>query len=234
MIRVSSNTHIKHCKRAQYKHASGSIQTSLTIVTVVVLCVLAYVCIKLEVVFSRDVTENYTSTVSAISHRRNNTTSKVSVFHSISVYNWFGITAIVPFPSLKYMYLSYTYTSIALDTRLLAQAYRPSQKELSSPGIQKLCRGLITHVQTDKTCLNEDRSSLTNTTNPPIARSPIEPSENIELYLPCSENKQIQMPTPVSTTELYYGPKQVPKNVSLNTHDLQINVGTCQSGQVDS
>ena len=39
--------------------------------------------------------------------------------------------------------LSYTYTSIALDTRLLAQAYRPSQIELSSPGIQKSSRGLI-------------------------------------------------------------------------------------------
>ena len=26
----------------------------------------------------------------------------------------------------------------------------------------------------------------------------------IELHLPCSENKQIRMPTPVSTTELYY------------------------------
>ena len=39
--------------------------------------------------------------------------------------------------------LSYTYTSIALDTRLLAQAYRPSQIELSSSGIQKSCRGLI-------------------------------------------------------------------------------------------
>ena len=39
--------------------------------------------------------------------------------------------------------LSYTYTSIALDTRLLAQAYQPCQIELSSPGIQKSCRGLI-------------------------------------------------------------------------------------------
>ena len=39
--------------------------------------------------------------------------------------------------------LSYTYTSIALDTRLLAQPYRPSQIELSSPAIQNLCRGLI-------------------------------------------------------------------------------------------
>ena len=39
--------------------------------------------------------------------------------------------------------LSYTYTSIALDARLLAQAYLPSQIELSSPGIQKSCRGLI-------------------------------------------------------------------------------------------
>ena len=39
--------------------------------------------------------------------------------------------------------LSYTYTSIALDTTLLAQAYQPSQIELSSPGIQKSCRGLI-------------------------------------------------------------------------------------------
>ena len=39
--------------------------------------------------------------------------------------------------------LSYTYTSIALDTRLLAQAYRPGQIELSSPGIQKSSRGLI-------------------------------------------------------------------------------------------
>ena len=39
--------------------------------------------------------------------------------------------------------LSYTYSSIALDTRLLAQAYRPSQIELSSPGIQKSCGGLI-------------------------------------------------------------------------------------------
>ena len=42
------------------------------------------------------------------------------------------------------------------------------------------------------------------------------------------------MPTPVSTTELYYSPKQASKNVSLNTHDLQININTCQSGQVDS
>ena len=32
---------------------------------------------------------------------------------------------------------------IALDTRLLAQVYRPSQIELSSPGIQKSSRGLI-------------------------------------------------------------------------------------------
>ena len=39
--------------------------------------------------------------------------------------------------------LSYTYTSIALDTRLLAQPYRPSQIELSSPVIQNSCRGLI-------------------------------------------------------------------------------------------
>ena len=39
--------------------------------------------------------------------------------------------------------LSYTYTCIALDTRILAQAYRPSQIELSSPGIQKSSRGLI-------------------------------------------------------------------------------------------
>ena len=39
--------------------------------------------------------------------------------------------------------LSYTYTSIALDTRLLAQPYRPSQIELSSPAIQNSCRGLI-------------------------------------------------------------------------------------------
>ena len=43
----------------------------------------------------------------------------------------------------EYLLLSYTYTSIALDTRLLAQTYRPSQIELSSPGIQKSCRGLI-------------------------------------------------------------------------------------------
>ena len=41
------------------------------------------------------------------------------------------------------MLLSYTYTSIALDTRLLTQVYRPSQIELSSPGIQKSSRGLI-------------------------------------------------------------------------------------------
>ena len=46
-------------------------------------------------------------------------------------------------PALVYFLLSYTYTSIALDARLLAQAYRPSQIELSSPGIQKSCRGLI-------------------------------------------------------------------------------------------
>ena len=39
--------------------------------------------------------------------------------------------------------LSHTYTSIALDTRLLAKAYQPSQKELSSPGNQKSSRGLI-------------------------------------------------------------------------------------------
>ena len=42
-----------------------------------------------------------------------------------------------------FIYLSYTYTSIALDTRLLAHTYQPSQIELSSPGIQKSCRGLI-------------------------------------------------------------------------------------------
>ena len=34
-------------------------------------------------------------------------------------------------------------TSIALDTRLLAKAYRTSQIELSSPWFQKSCRGLI-------------------------------------------------------------------------------------------
>ena len=39
--------------------------------------------------------------------------------------------------------LSHTYTGIALDTRLLAQPYRPSQIELSSPAIQNSCRGLI-------------------------------------------------------------------------------------------
>ena len=39
--------------------------------------------------------------------------------------------------------LSHTYTSIALDTRLLAQAYQPSQIELYSPGIQTSSRGLI-------------------------------------------------------------------------------------------
>ena len=43
----------------------------------------------------------------------------------------------------KYFDLSHTYTSIALDTRLLAQAYQPSQIELSSSGIQKSSRGLI-------------------------------------------------------------------------------------------
>ena len=39
--------------------------------------------------------------------------------------------------------LSHTYTGIALDTRLLAQPYSPSQIELSSPAIQNSCRGLI-------------------------------------------------------------------------------------------
>ena len=40
-------------------------------------------------------------------------------------------------------FLSYTYTSIALDTRLLTQPYQTSQIELSSPAIQNSCRGLI-------------------------------------------------------------------------------------------
>ena len=39
--------------------------------------------------------------------------------------------------------LSNTYTSIALDTRLLAQPYCPSQIELSSPAIRNSFRGLI-------------------------------------------------------------------------------------------
>ena len=39
--------------------------------------------------------------------------------------------------------LSHTYTSIALDTRLLAQPYQPIQVELSSPAIQNSSRGLI-------------------------------------------------------------------------------------------
>ena len=39
--------------------------------------------------------------------------------------------------------LSHTYTSIALDTRLLAQPYQPIQVELSSPANQNSCRGLI-------------------------------------------------------------------------------------------
>ena len=43
----------------------------------------------------------------------------------------------------KYKHLSNTYNSIALDTRLLAQPYRPSQIELSRPLIQMSCRGLI-------------------------------------------------------------------------------------------
>ena len=44
--------------------------------------------------------------------------------------------------------LSYTYTSIALDTRLLARAYWSSQIELSSPGIQKSRGGLIRGADT--------------------------------------------------------------------------------------
>ena len=43
--------------------------------------------------------------------------------------------------SLCDLMLLYTYTSIALDTTLLAQAYKPSQIELSSPGIQKYVEG---------------------------------------------------------------------------------------------
>ena len=42
-----------------------------------------------------------------------------------------------------YLFLSHAYTSIALDTRLLAQPYQPIQVELSSPAIQNSCRGLI-------------------------------------------------------------------------------------------
>ena len=45
--------------------------------------------------------------------------------------------------SVWYLSSSHTYTSIALDTRRLAKAYQPSQKELSSPGNQKSSRGLI-------------------------------------------------------------------------------------------
>ena len=44
---------------------------------------------------------------------------------------------------IKVFIIYLTYTSIALDTRLLAKPYRPSQIELSSPAIQKSCRGLI-------------------------------------------------------------------------------------------
>ena len=43
-----------------------------------------------------------------------------------------GVSA---FTTFTIIFLSHTYTSIALNTRLLAQAYRPSQIELSSPGI---------------------------------------------------------------------------------------------------
>ena len=39
--------------------------------------------------------------------------------------------------------LSHTFTSIAHDTRLLAEPYQPIQVELSSPAIQNSCRGLI-------------------------------------------------------------------------------------------
>ena len=92
-------------------------------------------------------------------------------------------------------------------------------------------KNLLTRVQTDKMCSGEGVSPHTNTTNPPgVAR--IEPTENIELYLPC-ENTQIQMPHSVSTTEVYYGPNQVPQNVTLNTQNQQISAGTCKSGQVD-
>ena len=41
------------------------------------------------------------------------------------------------------VFLSYTYTGIALDTRLLAEPYQQSQIEVSSPAMQNSCKGLL-------------------------------------------------------------------------------------------
>ena len=85
--------------------------------------------------------------------------------------------------------LSHTQTATSVSVISNSQV-EPVVCTISVPEKCNNWKDLITCVQPDKTCINEDSSPLTNTTNPLIARSLIEPKKNTELYLPCSENKQ--------------------------------------------